>query len=64
MARTFYDYCAECGKQFEARTIIGVQAQAGACWDSHYPKPTRDTKEVMDEIKREIMDWDGGSGKR
>jgi hypothetical protein len=57
--RTFYDYCSDCGKQFSARTIIGAQSQAAACEEKHRPVPTRDTAVVMEEIKKQIPDWDG-----
>lgn len=57
--RTFTDACDECGRVFTSTRIIGAQAQAAACYETHFPKHTRDTKVVMDEIKREIPDWDG-----
>jgi hypothetical protein len=60
MARTFYDSCDECGNTFSSRTIIGAQSQARVCYENHFPVQVRDTKEIMDDIKREIPDWDGG----
>lgn len=56
--RTFTATCSECSTTFSGTHMSRAQAQADACYDTHYPKPTRDTKVVMDEIKREIPDWD------
>lgn len=58
--RTFTSACDECGKVFNATHQHKADNQAASCYDGHFPKPTRDTKVVMDEIKREIPDWDGG----
>lgn len=58
--RTFTAACDECGNTFSATHQVRADAQAASCWDTHFPKATRDTKVVMDEIKREIPDWDGG----
>ena len=59
---TFSAACDECGQVFEATHKYKAESQAAACYENHYPKPTRDTKVVMDEIKRVIPDWDGSSG--
>lgn len=58
--RTFTAACDECGDVKEATHQYKADAQAQACYETHFPKQTRDTKVVMDEIKREIPDWDGG----
>lgn len=62
MGRVFTDACSECGKVFTAPRIIAAQAQAEACYEKHFPPVIRDTRVIMDEIKREIIDWDGGEG--
>jgi hypothetical protein len=49
VARTFTDACGECGKVFTAKTIIGAERQAQACYDKHFPPKTRDLKVVLDE---------------
>lgn len=57
--RTFSAACAECGHVYYATHQYKADAQAGACWDTHYPKPTRDTKVVMDEIKKTMPEvWE------
>ncbi len=57
---TYTAACGECGAVFEATHKIRADAQAEQCYDRHYPKRTRDLAEVMEEVKREIPDWDGG----
>lgn len=58
--RTFTSACDDCGTVYHATHQFKADNQAADCYEKHFPKPTRDTKVVMDEIKREIPDWDGG----
>lgn len=58
--RSFTAACDECGDAFTATHQIRADAQAASCYDTHFPARTRDTQVVMNEIKREIPDWDGG----
>lgn len=58
--RTFTASCSECGAVKTATHQHKADAQAESCYQSHFADKTRDTKEIMDEIKREIPDWDGG----
>jgi hypothetical protein len=58
--RNFTASCDECGDVFTATHQIRADAQAASCYETHFPTRTRDTQAVMDEIKREIPDWDGG----
>jgi uncharacterized Zn finger protein len=57
--RTFTSACDECGQVYQATHQFKADAQAAACYEKHFPAHTRDTKVVMDEIKRQIPDWDG-----
>lgn len=52
--RTFTSACTECGKTFTATHQIRADAQADACYETHFPKNVRDTKELMDEAKRQM----------
>jgi len=57
--RSFTASCDECGEVFTATHQIRADSQAAACYEKHYPKNTRDTKVVMDEIKREMPEvWE------
>lgn len=55
--RSFTDSCDECGDVFTATTKIGAERQAQACYDTHFPKPTRDLKEALDDA------WDSFGGR-
>jgi hypothetical protein len=52
--RTFTD---SCGDVFTATTKIGAERQAQTCYDRHFPTPTRDLKEALDEA------WDAFGGR-
>lgn len=57
--RNFTAVCDECGAVKTATHQIRADAQAAQCYETHFPKNTRDAAEVMEQIKREIPDWDG-----
>lgn len=57
--RAFTAACDECSHVFTATHQHKANAQADACYETHYPKETRDTKVVMDEIKRAMPEvWE------
>jgi uncharacterized Zn finger protein len=59
--RTFTSACDECGEVYTATHQYKADSRADACYEKHFPKDTRDTRVVMDEIKEQIPDWDGGN---
>lgn len=52
--RSFTSACSHCGDVFTATHQIRADAQADSCYERHFPQKVRDTKVVMDEIKREM----------
>lgn len=56
--RTFTSACDECGDVKTATHQYKADAQAAACYETHFPHNTRDTKVVMDEIKKRFPDID------
>lgn len=51
---SFTSACDHCGDVFTATHKHKADAQAAACYETHFPKQTRDLKEVMDDAKRQM----------
>lgn len=57
--RSFTSACNDCGTVFTATHQVRADAQADSCYETHYPKQVRDTKELMDEAKRQMPEvWE------
>lgn len=57
--RTFTAVCSVCSDVKTATHQSKADAQADACYESHFADKTRDTKELMDEAKRQMPEvWE------
>lgn len=57
MARSFTEYCSDCGKPFVARTIAAAQNQAANCRCTTPVDNGPDLETALDNARKELGDW-------